>query len=108
MVQHLHLHPSLPPLTLHQTITHPRVPPLFAHRAHAQVPVYFEGRMLANYLVSSGRFEHPTSRRPLARSECLLLDAYCKQYRLGCAYVTEVLDEKVSNASQPRMAFWRL
>lgn len=50
--------------------------------------------MLANYLVSSNKFEHPTSRRPLTKEECAALDEYCKRHRLGCGVVHEALLEK--------------
>ena len=50
--------------------------------------------MLANYLVSSNKFEHPTSRRPLTKGDCAALDEYCKKHRLGYAAVQEALLEK--------------
>jgi len=34
---------------------------------------WFDGAVLANYLVSSGNFVHPVSRRPLDRSEMIAL-----------------------------------
>ena len=31
---------------------------------------YFDGKILSRYLISSGNFVHPVSRRPLSRDEC--------------------------------------
>ena len=38
--------------------------------------------MLAAYLIQSGSFFHPISRRELARDECEALDAYLAAHRL--------------------------
>ncbi len=51
--------------------------------------------MLANYLVSTGRFTHPVSRRPLTRADCERLDAHVRQHALGPASVAEVFDAQV-------------
>ena len=36
--------------------------------------VWFDGHILANYLVSTAKFTHPISRRALTRAECGALD----------------------------------
>ena len=43
---------------------------------------FFDGAVLANYLVSTGNFLHPFSRRELGRDECEALDAYIIEHRL--------------------------
>ena len=55
---------------------------------------YFDGRMLANYLVSTGSFLHPISRRELTREECERLDEYLRLHRLGNAGVLHAFDHK--------------
>ena len=55
---------------------------------------YFDPRMLSNYLVSTGMFLHPISRRELTREECVRLDAHLRQYRLGDAGVLHAFDHK--------------
>ena len=37
---------------------------------------YFDGKVLAHFLVSTANFINPMNRRPLLRDECLLLDRY--------------------------------
>jgi hypothetical protein len=49
---------------------------------------YFDGRMLGSYLVSTGCFLHPISRRELLREECEALDAYLLTHNLGTACVS--------------------
>ena len=68
-----------------------RYPP-FRLRADPELPHWvsadwFDGRVLASYLVSTGRFAHPISRRELARNECAALDAYLREHQLGDAHV---------------------
>lgn len=48
---------------------------------------WFDGRMLGSYLVSTGCFLHPISRRELLREECEALDAHLKTHNLGTACV---------------------
>jgi hypothetical protein len=48
---------------------------------------WFDGRMLGSYLVSTGCFLHPISRRELLREECEALDSYLKTHNLGTACV---------------------
>ena len=53
---------------------------------------WFDGIVLAHYLVATAHFVHPISRRELSRDECVALDAYCVEHRLGSAHVTSVFD----------------
>jgi hypothetical protein len=46
------------------------------------VEAWFDGRVLASYLVSTGRFAHPISRRELEGGECTAIDAYLRRHRL--------------------------
>jgi hypothetical protein len=82
------------PISLNPIAKLKREPFSLAADEQGAVPVYFDGQMLANYLISSGSFLHPVSRRILSRAECVSLDEYCTKYRLGCGSVTEVYDEK--------------
>ena len=54
---------------------------------------WFDGIVLAHYLVATAHFVHPISRRELSRDECVAPDAYCVEHRLGSAHVTSVFDE---------------
>ena len=50
---------------------------------------WFDGKMLGSYLVSTGCFLHPISRRELLKEECEQLDAYLQAHNLGtgnCAH----------------------
>ena len=55
---------------------------------------WFDGRMLANYLVSTGCFLHPISRRELRSSECEALDRYLEAHCLGQACVAHTFSHK--------------
>ena len=55
---------------------------------------WFDGKVLANYLISSANFLHPVSRRPLERTEMMLLDEYLRKYSLCKAMVVHVYDRK--------------
>jgi len=55
---------------------------------------YFDGRLLANYLISSGSFLHPISRRELTREDCQLLDAHLKKFSLGKPAVEYAFDHQ--------------
>ena len=68
-----------------------RVPPfnLATDEEHA---CWFDGKLLANYLVSSGSFLHPISRRGLTGDDCLKLDAHLVEHRLGKACVKHAFD----------------
>jgi hypothetical protein len=54
----------------------------------------FDGNMLASYLVSTGRFEHPFSRRQLRRDECIELDLYLRRHRLPHLRVCYAFDHR--------------
>ena len=41
---------------------------------------YFNGRSLADCLVSTGCFENPVTRQPLTRALCVVLDRHIKQH----------------------------
>lgn len=56
---------------------------------------YFDGKVLSRYLVSTGKFSHPVSRRALSRGECELLDDYMREHSLGEAAVVHAYDLKV-------------
>ena len=57
--------------------------------SHAEL---YDARVLSNYLVSSGNFCHPTSRRPLQRTECQRMDTFIRKHRLGRPCVTASFD----------------
>ena len=40
----------------------------------------FDGHVLAEYIVSTGRFENPCTRAELSRDDCLRLDAHCREH----------------------------
>ena len=48
---------------------------------------YFDGRTIATYLVSTGNFVHPVSRRALTLDECSALDAHLVKHKLAEAIV---------------------
>lgn len=62
------------PITL-EPLKRLRYPP-FELRASETVATLFDGRVLATYLISTGNFVHPISRRELTREDCLALDQY--------------------------------
>jgi hypothetical protein len=59
---------------------------------------YFDGKILSRYLISSGNFVHPVSRRPLSRDECERLDSYMQLHSLGNAGVCHVFDLKADTS----------
>ena len=68
-----------------------RYPP-FRLRADPELPHWvsadwFDGKVLASYLISTGQFNHPISRRALTRDECAALDSYLSEHQLGEAHV---------------------
>jgi hypothetical protein len=78
-------------------------PPFELGASHERGPVaarmhepncWFDGRMLANYLVSTGCFMHPISRRELQLQECEALDAYLEKHALGQACVAHTFAHK--------------
>ena len=40
----------------------------------------FDGHVLAEYIVSTGRFENPCTRAELSRDDCLRLDTHCREH----------------------------
>ena len=62
---------------------------------HTTHPHTRAGKVLSRYLVSTGNFTHPVSRRPLTRAECVALDDYMTRLNLGEAAVTHAFDLKV-------------
>ena len=44
---------------------------------------FFDGKILATYLVSTGQFAHPISRRELTRDDALRLDEHLRSTRTG-------------------------
>ena len=48
----------------------------------SDVKFWFDGRLLAHWLVSTGIFLHPTTRQPVSRRTCARLDAYLARHRL--------------------------
>ena len=59
------------------------------NEAASEVATCFDGRVLAHYLVSTGNFKHPITRRDLTGKECRNLDAYLKDHKLGPGRVEE-------------------
>ena len=84
-----------------------RFPPFELGTASADVGIhatYFDGRVLANYLVSTGSFMHPISRRELTPDECVRLDEYLTLHKLGDAGVLKAfeLKDQYKNGVSPR------
>ena len=70
-----------------------RYPP-FECRADPSLPHgtesdWYDGRVLAMYLISTANFVHPVSRRELTRDECVDLDRYCVEHKLCAAHVAQ-------------------
>mmetsp|Transcript_4427 Transcript_4427/g.6600 ORF Transcript_4427/g.6600 Transcript_4427/m.6600 type:complete len:484 (+) Transcript_4427:34-1485(+) len=55
---------------------------------------FFDARLLSSYLISSGSFTHPISRRDLTREDCRRLDAHLRKHRLGKACVEHAFDHQ--------------
>jgi hypothetical protein len=84
-----------------------RYPP-FDLKANDEVTVWFDPRMLGNYLVSSASFVHPVSRRDLTKEDCLALDAHLAASRLRRIGVTDVfLHKERLNDPEERIAVLR-
>ena len=78
-----------------------RTDPTLPHRTSSD---WFDGRVLAHYLVATANFVHPISRRELSRVECVALDRYCQEHRLGSAHVADVFDcAQSGEASVPQL-----
>jgi len=76
----------------------------FELTADGAVSYHFDGKLLANYLISTGQFSHPVSRRPLDRSECQRLDSYLRHHRLGTPCVARVFDSMRDNQNTAEVA----
>lgn len=88
--------PGVDPITL-EPIKKLGTPP-FKLKADkgSRVVYYFDAEVLSHYLVSTGQFCHPISRRPLLRKECGALDSHLKECGLeGQATVRKKFDEVV-------------
>ena len=59
----------------------------------------FDGRALANYVVSELQFIDPFNRRDLTRGELQALDAYLAVHKLGTAGVVEAYDDNGATIS---------
>ena len=55
---------------------------------------WFDGKVLAQYIVSTGVFVHPVSRRELTRDDCEALDAHLTKHKLGKASVCYAFDHQ--------------
>eukprot|EP01047_Picozoa_sp_COSAG01_P002294 COSAG01_NODE_60_length_29981_cov_23.262533_19_plen_643_part_00 len=62
---------------------------------------WFDGRILAHYLVSTGKFLHPITRRELTAAECTQLDGYLAQNRLGRGRVAEAYARRSEYVPDP-------
>eukprot|EP00965_Chrysotila_dentata_P205107 6182754-Pleurochrysis_carterae.AAC.2 len=62
----------------------------------------FDGKLLASYLVSTGQFFHPISRRALDKDECAALDEYLVNHRLAEPQVQYAFDHKDEYESHGR------
>lgn len=60
---------------------------------------WYDGAVLASYLVSTGNFTHPISRRELIRDECAALDEYIAEHRLQGGGVAEAYDLRAEYAA---------
>ncbi|KAL1507734.1 hypothetical protein AB1Y20_007347 [Prymnesium parvum] len=64
---------------------------------------WFDGKVLATYLISTGNFFHPMSRREVRREECEALDQYLRVHGLGKPAVTEAYDQREAYGSPEGM-----
>ena len=58
---------------------------------------FFDGRVLSSYLVSTGTFAHPISRRELTRDDCQRLDAHIKRCAVPRRGSSSTLSHKCEN-----------
>ena len=88
---------TLDPITL-EPLSALACPPfeLKADVSSSSTSDWFDGRALALYLVSSGNFHHPISRRELERHEVTSLDAHLQRHGLarGVTSVAHVFDSQ--------------
>eukprot|EP00966_Prymnesium_polylepis_P152610 3524930-Prymnesium_polylepis.1 len=55
---------------------------------------WFDAKVLRTYLVSTGQFIHPMSRRELTRDDCEALDTHIRKHKLGDDGVVYAFDNK--------------
>ena len=60
---------------------------------------WYDGALLASYLVSTGNFTHPISRRELERDECEALDRYLIENRLRGGGAAAAYDRRAEYAA---------
>ena len=65
---------------------------VLAAETGALVSQLFDPKELAQHLLKTCNFVHPTSRRPVERTECVDLDWLLRQHRLGRPLVTNAFD----------------
>ncbi len=65
---------------------------------------HFDGHVLALYLVSTGNFVHPVSRRAIRRSETVALDEYLVEHGLDAPQVEHVFTHCASAAGSGPLA----
>ena len=61
---------------------------------------WFDGKVLANYLVSTNVFLNPMTNVPLTRDDCVKLDLHLIKYKLGKPCVARVFDCTMSAAKE--------
>ena len=64
---------------------------------------WYDGALLASYLVSTGNFTHPISRRELMLSECEALDRYLQEHHLrgGSVALAHARKEDYASGNPP-------
>ena len=55
---------------------------------------FFDGKVFAHYLVSTGRFQHPITRAELTADECSALDSYLVRHKLGKPQVVHAFEHR--------------
>jgi hypothetical protein len=66
-------------------------PPFALEANGSNIPHYFDARVLASFLITSGDFINPMNRAPLTHDECADLDAHLRRY-YHCDAVASVAD----------------
>mmetsp|Transcript_64232 Transcript_64232/g.182403 ORF Transcript_64232/g.182403 Transcript_64232/m.182403 type:complete len:330 (+) Transcript_64232:56-1045(+) len=66
-------------------------PPFALEAVGSSRPHYFDAQLLAGFLLSSADFIDPVNRQPLAREQCVALDAHLRRH-LPCRPVASVAD----------------
>ncbi|EKX32681.1 hypothetical protein GUITHDRAFT_148464 [Guillardia theta CCMP2712] len=67
---------------------------------NVQTMRWFDGKVLANYLLSTLNFKHPANRRDLCREECVRLDDYLARLKLDEPRVTRAFDLRADILAQ--------